>query len=147
MPYITNADIQERLGNDTYVSLTDDNRDGAADVGVVDEARLAADGEVNSFLARRYQVPINLTLHPELSDLLASMTLDVAEYRLRLRRPPVSEDARRRFAQAVDWLTRVADGRIDLPSAVPPATSVSRGIIAQSVGEDRLLSHDELADH
>jgi phage gp36-like protein len=147
MSYITNADIQERLGNDTYVSLTDDNRDGAADVGVVDEARLAAEGEVNSFLARRYRVPIDLTLHPELGDLVASVTLDVAEYRLRLRRPPVSEDARRRHAQTLDWLSRVADGRIDLPSIIPPATGTARGIVVQISGEERLLSREELADH
>jgi phage gp36-like protein len=145
--YITNTDIQERLGNDTYVSLTDDNRDGAADVGVVDEARLAAEGEVNSFLARRYQVPIDLMLHADLADLLASITLDLVEYRLRSRRPPVPEDARRRHAQTLDWLTRVAEGRIDLPSATPLATSTARGSVAESFGENRLLTREELADH
>ena len=35
MAYITNADIQTRLGNATYVQLSDDNGDGAADTAVV----------------------------------------------------------------------------------------------------------------
>ena len=89
MAYVTNADIQGRLGNDTYIQLTDDDQDGSADVGVVDEARLAAEGEVNSYLARRYGVPIDLTTHADLADLLASITLDLVEFRLRARRPPV----------------------------------------------------------
>ena len=71
MAYVTNADIQERLGNDTYIQLTDDDQDGSADVGVVDEARLAGEGEVNSYLARRYHVPIDLTKHADLADLLS----------------------------------------------------------------------------
>ena len=74
MAYISNADIQERLGSQTYVQLTDDDGDAVADVGVVDEARLGAEGEVNSYLARRYRVPIDLAVNPELADLLATIT-------------------------------------------------------------------------
>lgn len=146
MAYITNADIQERLGNATYVQLADDDADGSADVGVVNEARSGAEGEVNSYLARRYLVPINLITHPDLADLLASIALDLAEHRLRARRPPVSEDARLRRSQAVDWLERVADGRVDLPSATPVASNTTRGTIGKSSGEERLLTRDELSD-
>ncbi len=147
MAYITNADIQERLGNDSYVQLTDDDGNGSADVGVVNEARLAAEGEVNSYLARRYQVPINLTTHPDLADLLASITLDLVEFRLRSRRPPVPEDAKLRQSQALDWLARVADGRVDLPSATAIAGNTARGPLATTTGEARLLTRDELSDH
>lgn len=147
MGYITNSDIEERVGSVAHVQLADDDGNGVADVGVVDEARLGAEGEVNSYLGRRYSVPISLTIHPELADMLASITLDLAEYRLRLRRPPVPEDARRRRDQAIEWLTRVAEGRIELPSAVGVAASSARGTIAATVGEKRLLTRDELNDH
>ena len=147
MAYVTNADIQERLGSNAYVQLTDDDGDGVADVGVVDEARLGAEGEVNSYLARRFQVPIDLSAHADLADLLATIALDLVEYRLRARRPPVSDDARRRHAQAIDWLRRVADGRIDLPSATSVASNTARGTLGEVSGEDRLLSRDELRDH
>ena len=147
MSYITNADIEERLGNAAYVQLADDDGNGVADVGVVDEARLGAEGEVNSYLGRRYSVPVSLTTHPDLADVLASFTLDLAEYRLRLRRPPVPDGARRRRDQAIEWLTRVAEGRIELPSAVGVAASTARGTIAAATGEKRLLTRDELADH
>ncbi len=141
MAYITNADIEERLGSQAYVQLTDD------DLGVVDEARLGAEGEVNGYLARRYQVPIDLTAHPELAEVLASVTLDVVEYRLRLRRPPVSEDGRRRFAQTVEWLERVAKGEADLPSAGAIAGSTTRGPLAATTGERRVLTREEMSDH
>src|SRR3990170_3430285 len=147
MGYITNEDIEERVGSVAYIQLADDDGNGIADVGVVDEARLGAEGEVNSYLGRRYSVPVSLTTHPDLADVLASFTLDLAEYRLRLRRPPVPDDARRRRDQAIEWLTRVAEGRIELPSAVGIAASTARGTIAAVTGEKRVLTRDELSDH
>ena len=147
MSYITNADIEERVGGVAFVQLADDDGNGVADVGVVDEARLGAEGEVNSYLGRRYAVPISLTTHPDLADVLASFTLDLAEYRLRLRRPPVPEDARRRRDQAIEWLTRLAEGRIELPSAVGVTASSARGAIAATTGEKRILTRAELNDN
>ena len=143
MPYITNPDIQTRLGSATYSQLADDGGDGAADTAVVDEARLAADAEVDSYLGVRHSVPVDLALHPELSSLLRSAALDLAEYRLRLRRPPVSQDARRRRDQTLEWLRGVADGSVALPSLSPPA---GKGIIVAVSGADRVLSRDEMED-
>ena len=147
MAYVTDSDIEERLGNATYVQLTDDDGDGNADVGVVDEARLGAEGEVNSYLAKRFQVPIDVDTHAEVSDVLASVTLDLVEYRLRGRRPPISDAARRKRNEAIDWLTKVAAGVIDLPSSDSIAENSVRGTLGLVSGEDRLLSHDELSDH
>lgn len=147
MAYVTNSDIAERLGNATYVQLADDDGDGQADVGVVDEVRLAAEGEVNSYLARRYQVPIDLAAHADLADVIASFTLDLAEYRLHARRPPVPGDVKDKRKQAVEWLKRIADGVIELPAATPVASSDLRGTLGESTGEERLLTRDELAGH
>lgn len=143
MGYISNSDIEERVGSATLLQLADDDGNGVADAGIVDEARLAAEGEVNSRLAVRYQTPIDLSAHPDLTDLLASFALDLAEYRLRLRRPPVSEDARRRRDHAVDWLNRVADGRVQLPSSTPVEP---RGLGAIVIGAERVLTREELAE-
>ena len=147
MAYITNADLEERLGSDAYVQLTDDDGDSQADTGVVDEARLAAEGEVNSYLARRYQVPVDLTEHADLADLMASFTLDLAEYRLRSRRPPVPKDALDKRMQAIDWLKGVAEGRIELPSATTVAGNTACGTLGATTGEERLLTRDEMSRH
>lgn len=147
MSYISNTDIEDRLGTATYIQLTDDDADNLADVEVVDEARLGAEGEVNSYLARRYEVPIDLTAHAELSGLLATITLDLVEWRLRSRRPPAPSESRLRMEGAVEWLRRIADGVIELPSVTRIAPRTTEGARAESIGEPRLLSRDELAGH
>ncbi len=147
MAYITNTDIEQRLGHAAYVQLADDDGNGAADTGVVDEARLAAEGEVNSFLALRHATPIDVAVYSELADLLKSISLDLAEYRLRLRRPPVSEDARRRREQTIEWLRRIGDGTVALPSLSAVPTPAARGTVAKAVGAERLLSRGELETH
>jgi phage gp36-like protein len=142
--YITNGDIERRVGAGAYAHLADDDGDGLADEAVVDAIRVAAEGEVDSHLALRYRVPIDLDVHPELGGLLASMALDLAELRLRERRPPVAEEARRRAERALMWLTAVGAGRLVLPALTRPAGS---GVVATVRGDARVLSFDDLADH
>jgi len=147
MSYVSNTEIQQRLGSAAYVQLADDDGDGVADVVVVDEARLGAEGEVNSYLARRFTVPIDLTVHTDLTDILKTVTLDLIEQRLRQRRPPVPEATTVRYRDAMRWLQGVADAKIELPSATPVAAQTLRGPLAQTTGDDRLLSREELSDH
>lgn len=146
MAYVTNSDIEERLGSQAYVQLTDDDGDGVADEGVVDEARLGAEGEVDSYLARRYQVPVDVSAQAELGGILVSITLDLAEYRLRSRRPPVPAATVEQHSRALEWLKGVVDGLIELPttSELPPSTI--HGPNATTTGPQRILSHEELSD-
>jgi len=147
MSYLTNTDIEHRVGAAAYVQLADDDGDNQADAIVVDEARLGAEGEVNSYLARRFAVPIDLAVHPELVDLLKSITLDLVEMRLRSRRPPVPDVTLRRHGEALAWLRGIADGAIALPSASPIGPVASSGPSVLTFGEERVLSHDELSQH
>lgn len=143
MAYMTNSDIETRLGGAAYVQMADDDGDGVADAAVVDEARLGAEGEVDSYLARRFAMPIDLARHPELAGVLKSFALDLAEYRLRSRRPPIPQDAIDRHAKALAWLGRVALGTIDLPSAIDVAP---RSNVVTATGSERVLSRDEMSD-
>ena len=147
MSYLTNTDIENRVGTTAYVQLADDDGDNQADLVVVDEARLGAEGEVNSYLARRFAVPIDLVLHPELSSLLKSITLDLVEMRLRARRPPAPEATMRRHDDAMAWLRGVAAGTIALPSASSISPTDLQGPTVLTSGEERILSHDELSEH
>jgi len=145
MSYITDQNIQDRVGLTTLIQLADDDGDGQADTAILDEIRGAADGEVNAYLARRYQVPIDLTIHTGLAGLLTSITLDLAEHRLRSRRPPVASDISERLRHALTWLSRVADGTLELPSPGVALTS-NRGPQAATRGDSRTLSRDEFSD-
>lgn len=145
MSYITNSDIETRLGSQAYVQLTDDDGDGTANSDVVDEARLGAEGEVNGYLARRYQVPIDVGTYTELSGLLASICLDLVELRLRSRRPPAPREAIERAERTRLWLKGVAGGSIALPGVGTLPPSATEGIVAESLGETRRLFLDDLA--
>jgi len=146
MSYITNSDIEKRLGAAAYVQLTDDTGSGSADVAKVDEARLGAIGEADSYLAVRYQTPVDLTAHPELAAVLKSFVLDLAEYRLHNRRPPVPPDVVRRHSESLGWLARVAGGSVHLPAITAVAADSSRAPLAEVVGPVRVFTRDDVDD-
>ena len=146
MSYITNADIEKRVGTAAYIALTDDGGTGAADVAKVDEARMGAEGEANSYLATRYAVPVNVTLESEVAAVLKTFVLDLAAYRLHCRRPPVPADVVRRRAEAVEWLARVASGVVQLPSAAALASNGAMGTIAEAAGPGRAMTREGLSN-
>ncbi len=144
MGYVTNAEIETRLGTAVYVQLADDAGSGSADPAVVDEARLGAEAEANSHLARRYAVPVDLSTHPELADVLRRFVLDLAAYRLHARRPPVPADVVTLRNAAVKWLERVASGEVVLPAAIEVAGNTAAGPVGEVVGEARVLTRESL---
>ena len=146
MSYITNSDVQLRMGTASYIQLTDDTGSGSADTNIVDEARQGAEGEVDSYLSRRYAVPIDLVTHPQVAAVLKSASLDLVEYRLHARRRDVPAGVVSKRDAALAWLRRVAGGETALPSVLPIAPNAAAGLRTASTGDDRLLSRDELSD-
>ena len=147
MGYITNTDIEDRLGSSLYIQLTDDAGIGSADLDVVNAARLEAEGEADSYFARRYAVPIDVTLHPNVSGLIKGFVLDLAEYRLNSRRPPVTEDVISKHDRALEWFKSLASGATELPSVATISTNSATGTAAQATGDARLLSREELSEY
>ena len=144
MAYINNTDITTWMGSATVVQLTDDTGSGAADSARITEARVGAEGEVNSYLATRYAVPVDLTGEPEVSAVLRTFVLDLAAYRLRSRRPPVPADVVRRRDEAIEWLARVASGLVQLPAALAPRGPTALGTVAATGGGARTMTRDAL---
>ncbi|MFH1419456.1 MAG: DUF1320 domain-containing protein [Planctomycetota bacterium] len=146
MAYVTNSDVEAWLGTEAYIALTDDSGSGSADTAKVDEARLGAEGEANSYMAARYQVPVEVSSEPEVEAVLKTFVLDLVSYRLHSRRPPVPEDVVRRREEAVTWLERVASGVVQLPSATPLSQSVSMGTLGEAAGPEREMTRDGMRD-
>ena len=144
MSYITNSDIETRLGTSVYVQLADDTGSGSADPNIVDEARTSAEGVANSYLARRYAVPVDLTTHPDLDDVLSGIVLDLAVHRLCARRPPIPADVVRHHAAALAWLEQVAAGQVVLPAAIEVAGNTAGGPVAEVSGAKRVVTRSEL---
>ena len=146
MSYITNDDIEAWLGTETYIELTDDTGSGSADQAKVDEARQGAEGEANSYLATRYEVPVDVSAEVEVGAVLRSFVLDLAAYRLHSRRPPVPEDIVRRREEAVTWLARVASGVVQLPSALAMRENTALSTLGQAEGPKRIMTRESLDD-
>jgi phage gp36-like protein len=146
MAYATNADVEERLGTTLYVQLTDDSGTGSADEDKVTEARQAAEAEIDSYVGRRYAVPIDTTGQDELAAMLKSVTLDLAEHRLHARRPPIPDAIRQKRTFAVQWLERAASGQVVLPTAIELAGSGTSGVVGKVTGPARVMSRDELSN-
>lgn len=144
MTYITNADIAARIGAALYVELTDDAGTGAADEAKVTEARQASLAEVDSYLARRYQTPIDLSGEPEVSAVLKAVSLNLAIHRLHGRKPPVPDDVSSARLDAISWLQRVAAAEAELPARAPVQESVVRGILGETSGPVRTMTRDTL---
>lgn len=146
MSYITNADIESWLGTSAYIELTDDAATGSANTARVDEARLGAEGEANSYLATRYRVPVDVSAESEVRAVLRAFILDLAAYRLHSRRPPVPADVIRRREEAVMWLSRVAAGIVQLPSATPVLSNTALGELASARGPRRTMTRESVED-
>jgi len=144
MAYITNADIERRLGSANYIHLTDDLSTGVADATVADEARQAAEGEVDAYLGRRYAVPVEVASSPELAGLLAGVALDLAVNRLHGRRPPVPDDVRLQADRSRLLLARLSTGEAVLPSGAELPANAAAGPAGQAVGHRRVLVEKEL---
>ncbi|HSW47008.1 MAG TPA: DUF1320 domain-containing protein, partial [Phycisphaerae bacterium] len=103
MTYASLTDLEGRLGSAVYVQLTDDAGTGSADPSKAAEALSGAEGEMNSYLGRRYAVPVDVTADEQLAAVLKSMALDLAEYRLYARRPTMPTTVAHRHDAAAHW--------------------------------------------
>jgi len=144
MTYASTSDLKERMGAATYVQLTDDEGTGQADEDKAVEALEGAEGEVNSYLGRRYAVPVELTGEASTAAVLKSITLDLAEYRLHARRLIIPEDVRRKREAAVRWLEEVASGRAVLPSVDSLESNAATGPGGFVTGSERTFSRESM---
>lgn len=120
--YVTNQNVIDRVGVDRAVQLTTDS--GAVpDTDLIDEMIVESEGEANSYIAKRFDVPVDLTAHPDVLAVLRGFVIDLVVYRLGRRRPPVKEDVAKARADAIEWFEKVASGKANLPAAVTPAST------------------------
>jgi phage gp36-like protein len=146
MSYATNTDVEQRMGPAAYIQLTDDAGTGGAEEAKVTQARLAAEAEINSYLAVRYRVPVDVSGEAEVGALLRDMTVDLAAFRLHARRPPVASDLAARHEAVVEWLRRIAQGSAALPAASELPASTAAGAEVFVSGMTRVWSRDDAAD-
>lgn len=147
MAYVTTSDLSQRLGTTLYARLTDRVNGTTASSTVAQQTVDEAEAVANSYLSKRYATPVDLTAHPELSNILVSRVLDIAEY-LAWRGSPFVNDVPKRVQmlhdEARQWFEQVASGEIHLPAGGPPASRVAEDDSPRYSARPREFTGDEL---
>ncbi|MCB8748322.1 DUF1320 domain-containing protein [Rhodoferax sp. U2-2l] len=107
MSYASQSDMVERFGEAEVAGRTNRVDGLTIDQVVLDRALADADAEINSYLARRYSVPLTTT--PPVINRLAC---DITRYRL--FDDGVPDTVRQRYEDAVSLLKKFASGDVQL---------------------------------
>lgn len=125
--YASTGDLKDRFTDETEVShLTGSADTGSADNDVLNEVIDGAEGEINSYAATMYSVPLDVAGDTGLAAHVKSLTLDLAVARLHSRTGNVPEPIEMGRTRAIEWLDKLAKGDIRLPSARTEVSTVSR---------------------
>lgn len=114
--YISLTDIETRIEPAKLVQLTDDNRSGQVNQGVVDAIIADAEGTFDSYARTRYALPVPATQN------VKSKCLDIAVYTLFARRATtkdgIFEVKEKAYNAAIAFLKDVAAGKaaLDVPA-------------------------------
>lgn len=109
MAYATQQDMIDRFGEDHLIQVTSDAGE-ALDAVAVDRALLDASAVIDGYLQARYRLPL-----ADPPALLRIHACNIAMYQLLVLRPLGDvDDARKRYDDAVSFLTRVAEGKVSI---------------------------------
>lgn len=117
MAYITGDDITARVGTAKAAQLSTDSG-GTPDATVLSAVAAQACAEVNRWVSKRRPAPVDTTGDSDLAAALQGLALDIAEYRLHSRRPPVPDTIKKLYEDALAWLGEYVAGKVNLPGRV-----------------------------
>lgn len=135
--YATVADMSGLYGETELIALSDRDGTGEVDTTLIEAALDRAGSEADSYLARRYAVPL-----AEVPPVLVTVVCDIARHLLTGGPTSETDPIEERYRRAVAWLSDVAAGRADLPvprlegEATGPAFSSGRRDWAAAPSEE-----------
>lgn len=133
--YCTQADLETRFGADEILQLTDRDADGAADDGVLAGAIADAGATIDTYLAKRYDLPL-----AEVPPALTRIACNLVRYALHKEDPPDRvSDANK---EAMTFLRDVAAGRAVLDIAGDEPSGAKDDVIVE--GPDRIFSSETM---
>lgn len=140
MAYSTLTDITKLIPAETVLRLTDDEGLGSIEQSRVADAVANADAEVDSYLGRRYSVPLGAV-----PDVIRKLSADIAVYNLYSRRvqemPPVWAQ---RYRNALVALKGIAGGGVSLGQDPAPGAKTEGGVETNTTEDDRTFTKDTL---
>jgi phage gp36-like protein len=142
MAYASEADIIDLHGTELLDLLADKTGDGVRDAAAIARALDDAGSLIDGYLSQRYTLPL-----PQVPALLKTICIDIALYRLASNPALLSDDARRRYDDALRFLRDIGAGKaaLGLPAVNDGAASEADGaqIVLIESGA-RVFSRDTL---
>lgn len=123
MPYASYSSLVKQYGEDEIINSADRDRDGVADVDVVDQALDDADGIINSRIGVVYKLPLQIV-----PPVLVAYAGDIALYKMSGATDTYTEEKRQRYEDALKWLDQLAKGLAVLDGQPDPETKTSGSI-------------------
>lgn len=146
MSYASQDDIIQLYGQNALV-VADHDRDGIPDGAAVTRALAAATGEIDTYLAPRYTLPLH-----EVPSFLTQLCVDIALYRLALTADVATTEHRTRYEDALSHLRKLGEGKASLAFMTPvPAPAIDAGPfdrpqpIVQG-GPAKIFTRDQMRD-
>ena len=125
MAYLTQTELEDRIGPDTVLQLADRDHDGVADAAAIAAAIADADAEINSYVAPRYALPLT-----DVPDIVKRLSAMIARYNLWRRDLPEDHPAYVAYRDALKTLQQIAGGTVSLPIASGTAGATPVGGVA-----------------
>lgn len=143
MPYATTAHLIAQFGAYEVTQITDRAKLGVVDEAVAADALRRASGEMDSYLAARYPLP--LTVVP---DQLVDICCDIARYKLVGAHATETDVVRLRYKDALKKLEGIRDGKIDVGVAEAGAAPVESASVQVAWGSGgSVFNADSLAGY
>ncbi|MFZ4221394.1 gp436 family protein [Enterobacter ludwigii] len=122
MGYATYQDMVDYFGEREVRLISDRGNTGTANIIVIEDGLRTADGEIDSFIAGRYSLPLR-----ETPRVLVGIACDIARYRLTGTERIESSVVLERYRMAIRYLEKVAAGSVTLGAGVNTGTVVESG--------------------
>lgn len=113
--YAIMTDIIDLYGEDLLIRIADLDKDGQPDEDVVEKALEAADALIDAYLSSAYSLPL-----PSVPDVLRTLAIDIAVYKLPITRAPRTDEMRKRYEDALAHLKMMAAGKMGIGLPTDP---------------------------
>jgi phage gp36-like protein len=140
MPYCVAADMLAAYPTARLVELTDDEASGSVSEVRINQALSDAQGLVDAYLGRRYQVPLAT---PPVA--IKRLVLDLAYCGLLERRDVLPEEWKERRKAVQATLDAIATGKLSVGVDPPPSDS-AMALGAEVTAEDRVFTRATMKD-
>lgn len=132
--YITISDLTNEMPAVVQGLLTDDTANSTTPVNVILEQKIvAAEQEVESYLAARYTLPIQAS-DGTIPDIVKQIIYTLTKYYLYARRNQIDAGIADQYANAIRWLNRVKSGELNVPLITADGADVTSFITVDTGG-------------